>query len=85
MNSEDFIEKSKDMVVEFYNTVVNFGDYTLDSNNINVVFLSCIGSDYRTVMTTFDDNLFYEITFNRRDNAFIFDVYNKCSHQVYRL
>ena len=85
MNSEEFIDKCKDMVVEFYNTVVDYGDYSLDTGSINVVFLSCVGSDYKTVLTTFEDNLFYEVTYYRRDDAFVFDVYHKCSHQVYKV
>lgn len=82
MNSEEFIEKSKDMLVEFYNTLID-GDYSLDGENINIVFMSSIDNDYKVLLSTFLDDYLYEITYFDLDNVFCFDVYHLCSHQEY--
>lgn len=81
LNSEEFIDKSKDMLVEFYNTLID-GDYSLDSESIHIVSFSSVGDDYKIIFSTFDDFL-YEITYNNLSNVFVFNVYHLCSHQQY--
>lgn len=86
MNSEEFIEKSKDMIVEFYNTMIDFtGEYPLTYDSINVLFFTCFGKDcFVGLMDTFfDTNLIFQVSF--RGDCFCFDVFNKCSHQEYVL
>lgn len=81
MNSEEFLDKSRDMLVEFYNTVID-ADYTINSDNINIVsFYSC-GGEFKVIFSTFDD-LLYEISYSDIREVFVFDVYRLCSHQVY--
>ena len=83
MNSSDeFLEKSKDMLVEFYNTLID-ADYSLDSENINIIFMSNVGDDYRVLLSTFLDEYLYEISYFGSNGLFCFNVYHLCSHQEY--
>ena len=82
LNSEVFIEKSKDMLVEFYNTLID-ADYSLDSESINIIFFGNIRGDYKVFLSTFLDEFIYEITYDNISEVFCFDVYRLCSHQVY--
>ena len=82
MDSEIFIEKSKDMVVEFYNTLID-ADYSLDSEAINIIFLSSAKGNYSIVLSTFLDEFLYRVEYEDANECFCFDVYRMCSHQVY--
>ncbi len=80
MNSESFVEKSKDLVIEFYNTLINC-DYTLDSGSVEVIFFSSCESSYKVLLSTPFDNLLYLVTYS--DMCFRFDVYSLCYGKDY--
>ena len=78
MFSGEFIEKSKDLVVEFYNTMID-SDYSLSCDDINILFFSNLENSFKVVLSTHYDDWLYIVTC--KDTVFCFDVYNLLSHQ----
>lgn len=86
MDSKEFMEKAKDMVIEYYNNLVEITDnYQLKEEDVYIVWMcSTLGNNKALLSTTVPDGMYYEITYDTNNNTFYFDAYKKWSHQEYQ-
>ena len=87
MEDKEFMIKSTDMVIEYYNNQVEITDnYTLKETDVYIVWMcSILGNNKALLSTTVPDGMYYEITYDTNNNPFYFDAYKKWSHQEYKL
>ena len=86
MDSKEFMEKAKDMVIEYYNNLVEITDnYQLTEEDVYIVWMcSTLGNNKALLSTNIVDGMYYEITYDNNCNTFYFDAYKKWSHQEYQ-
>ena len=86
MDSKEFMEKAKDMVIEYYNNLVEITDnYQLKEEDVYIVWMcSTLGNNKALLSTNIVDGMYYEITYDNNCNTFYFDAYKKWSHQEYQ-
>ncbi len=87
MDSKEFMEKAKDMVIEYYNNLVEITDnYQLSEEDVYIVWMcSTLGNNKALLSTNIIDGMYYEVTYDNNHNTFYFDAYKKWSHQEYAL
>ena len=87
MDDKEFMEKAKDMVIEYYNNLVEITDnYQLEEKDVYIVWMcSILGNNKALLSTNIVDGMYYEITYDNNKNIFYFDAYKKWSHQEYSL
>ena len=87
MEDKEFMEKAKDMVIEYYNSNVEITDnYQITESDVYIVWLcSTLGNNKALLSTTVSDGMYYEITFDNNRNTFYFDAYKKWDHKNYEL
>ncbi|MBQ2653285.1 MAG: hypothetical protein IJF83_07005 [Methanobrevibacter sp.] len=85
MEDKEFMEKATDMVIEYYNSLVEVTDnYQLKETDVYIVWMcSILGNNKALLSTNVPDGLYYEITYDNNKNTFYFDAYKKWSHQEY--
>ena len=85
MEDKEFMEKATDMVIEYYNSLVEVTDnYQLKEDDVYIVWMcSILGNNKALLSTNVPDGLYYEITYDNNKNTFYFDAYKKWSHQEY--
>ena len=87
MEDKEFMEKCIDMVIEYYNNLVEITDnYQLKEEDVHIVSMyTVLGNTKALLSTNVFDGMYYEITFSNEENCFYFDAYKKWSHQRYDL
>ncbi|WP_405285984.1 DUF6275 family protein [Methanobrevibacter sp.] len=87
MIESDFREKCIDMVIEYYNSLVEVTDnYNITEAHVYIVWMaSILGNNKALLSTTVPDGMYYEITYDNSNNTFYFDAYKKWNHQEYTL
>ena len=77
MEDKEFMIKSTDMVIEYYNNQVEITDnYTLKETDVYIVWMcSILGNNKALLSTTVPDGMYYEITYDTNNNTFYFDAY----------
>ncbi len=85
MEDKEFMEKAKDMVIEYYNNQVEITDnYQMQEADVYIVWMCMIlGNNKALLSTTVSDGMYYEITYDNNQNTFYFDAYKKWDHQKY--
>ena len=85
MEDKEFMEKATDMVIEYYNSLVEVTDnYQLKETDVYIVWMcSILGNNKALLSTNVPDGLYSEITYDNNKNTFYFDAYKKWSHQEY--
>lgn len=87
MEDKEFMEKAKDMVIEYYNSNVEITDnYQISEANVYIVWLcSTLGNNKALLSTTVSDGMYYEITYDNNNDCLYFDAYKKWTHKNYQL
>lgn len=87
MNDKEFMEKAKDMLIEYYNNLAEITDnYQLTEEDVYIVWMcSTLGNNKALLSTNVTDGMYYEITYDNNQNTFYFDAYKKWSHKEYQL
>lgn len=87
MNDKEFMEKAKDMVLEYYNSNVEVTDnYQINEADVYIVWMCSILENNKALLsTTVNDGMYYEITFDNNNNTFYFDAYKKWDYQTYEI
>lgn len=85
MEDKEFMEKAKDMVIEYYNNQVEITDnFNLKESDVYIVWMcSILGNNKALLSTTVSDGMYYEITYDNNHNKFYFDAYKKWDHKEY--
>lgn len=85
MEDKEFMEKATDMVIEYYNSIVEVTDhYQLKETDVYIVWMaSILGNNKALLSTVIPDGMYYEITYDNTKDKFYFDAYKKWNHQEY--
>lgn len=85
MGSTEFMEKAKQLVIDYFNKEVEKTDSKkLDSNDVYVVW-SCyiLGNQKCLISTNISDGMYYEVTYNANKNEIYLDAYKKWKNECY--
>ena len=87
LDESEFREKCIDMVIEYYNNLVEITDnYQIKETDVYIVWMcSILGNNKALLSTNVPDGMYYEITYDISSNTFYFDAYKKWNHQEYSL
>lgn len=87
MNSQDFIEKSKELVVEYTNAHMDKTDQaSITVDDVFVVWhCKTLQNNKALLSTTVTDGMYYELTYNGDKSQLYFDAYKKFENIMYDL
>ena len=85
MDNKEFIEKAIDMVIEYYNSKVELSYYNqINEMDVNMIrFDNSLGNYEAFFSVNYNDELYYNVVYNMRDDKFYFHVYQKLDYQEY--
>lgn len=88
MQNKDFIEKCKEIVVDYFNSQADStdknGKITID--NVFVVWSCKILQNNKALLsTTVSDGMYYELTYNGNKNEIYVDAYKKWKNYAVKL
>lgn len=83
MEDKKFMEKCTDMVIEYYNDLVEITDnYQIKEEDVYIVWMcSILGNNKALLSTDVSDGMYYEITYDNKHDKFYFDAYKKWDHR----
>ena len=87
MDNTKFLEKCKEILVDYFNKNVDKTDnFELTEDDVYVVW-SCktLQNNKALLSTNVPDGMYYEITFNGDKNELYFDVYKKHANKCIKL
>lgn len=79
MDSQKFIEKSKQLVAEYSNQHLDVTDGNkINADEVYVVWSTKVLQNNKTLLSTpLPDGMYYEVTYNGDKNEIYFDAYKK--------
>lgn len=85
MNSETFIEKSKEIVKDYtYNHLDKSDTYIIEDIDVYVVWYNyTLGNSKALISTSLLDGMYYEVTYNKGKDEIYLDAYKKFENKVY--
>ena len=85
LGSTRFLEKAKELVVDYFNKEVDKTDKSsIKMNDVYVVWhCSLLGNHKCLISTTIPDGMYYEITYNSTKGEIYLDAYKKWKNELY--
>lgn len=85
LGSTRFLEKAKELVVDYFNKEVDKTDNSsIKMDDVYVVWhCSLLGNHKCLISTTVPDGMYYEITYNSTKGEIYLDAYKKWKNECY--
>lgn len=86
MNSENFIERSKEIVRDYVNSHLDKSDtYIIEDIDVYIVWYNyTLGNSKALISTSLLDGMYYEVTYNKNKDEIYLDAYKKFENKVYK-
>lgn len=84
LGSSRFLEKAKELVIDYFNREVITDMSSISMDNVYVVWhCSLLGNHKCLISTTVPDGMYYEITYNSAKGEIYLDAYKKWKNECH--